>query len=245
MDINILPGEEKLNTLVEIYYPTITQCINNRRSAVQSALKGLFSEWAKDHGDTFIPLEAIVNCLKRDVKPDDEVWQFYWTKLLPHSAGLNYWDHNNYLHGTIIETKTNEKPDGPSNVTAASEGFVALLWDNCGEKWEKEFQFKKANPKVKIAQNDKRFVAKYSRSDTGQTRFGGWTEEGINRFKMYMDMAKAGRKKDGTLQLEKDTLKLLQEENKIEENNQAQSGKKRKRAAHQGPIVPFELDDEA
>jgi len=51
---------------------------------------------------------------------------------------------------------------------------------------------------------------KYTLSDNGQSKYGGWTEEGMLRYKELLGFAKAGRAKPTTTKvLEKETLKKV------------------------------------
>jgi hypothetical protein len=245
LDIVILIGERQMDGLATVYLPFVMSAVSDRRSACQSALKTVFFDWADEHEGKFLGLNDILKCLKRNVKPEEEIWHWYWTRLLPHSAGVKYWNETKHLYCTIVESKIKEAPDAPSSVTAASEGFVAVIWDNCVDKWTNEYNLKKVNPKARINLKLDEFKGKYTRNDTGQTKFGGWTSQGLFKYQEYVKLAKHGRAQPGTLELEKATLAILQKANNIDLSVKPSSGKKRRRSvADQAPAIEIDFDDE-
>lgn len=109
--------------------------------------------------------------------------------------------------------------------TISSEGFGLLIYDNCRDKWQNIFTLKDKNPGKfhKICQTSppnlwnlhvfsllictgaeiprkgdaaKPYLAKWTLTKEGQKKYGGWKEEGMERFGTLQDALEEIRKKD-------------------------------------------------
>ena len=98
--------------------------------------------------------------------------------------------------------------------------------------------------KIDVANNEE-FAAKYSRNDSGQAKYGGWTPEGIALLVQLMGINKNAPAKPETKSIEQECLDQLRLENGIvgndwEEHQATKKGKKR--AIEQVVEVPGVLD---
>jgi hypothetical protein len=64
--------------------------------------------------------------------------------------------------------------------------------------------------------SDPGFVGKYTKADAGQQKFGGWSIEGLKRFKELTKLNKEARARPGTKQLEMTVLAALRADQGIE-----------------------------
>ena len=145
------------------------------------------------------------------------------------------------------DSRNSEKPK--KLITASTEAFLVLLYENCHAKWKYIFEEQKKNPKFKYDRKNAKVKALYTEQDGGQKKHGGWKAEGLKRFnelkkaikeaqdKAYKDQAAVDEAHDDPnthpplvdyFQVETDCLAALRKANK-KECQDAESEKRRKR----------------
>ena len=97
-------------------------------------------------------------------------------------------------------------------------------------------------------QTDPDFVGVYTKSDAGQTKFGGWSSEGLQRYKELVQWNREARQFGQTPELEQEILDKLRAENGIEgdtwEDQHKKTMSKNKDAPVQGEVADlFDMDD--
>lgn len=123
-------------------------------------------------------------------------------------------------------------------VPISSEAFGILTIDNCHAKWVATGEWRKPNPKqalVKTGDNAQQFKAKYTDSNVGQVKFGGWHADAFTKFQEYIDAVQKGREVDegNDWRHQKYALELVRKERKVAEKEaeaSANPSKKKKKA---------------
>ena len=113
-------------------------------------------------------------------------------------SNSKFWNDKIKFFGHL---STHTPPEKPKEVyiTPSTEAWGLLLIENCRERWPKLMAqkaessaqivyVKSSKTKVKpgtVAINvsdDPNYVGKYTKNDSGQKKFGGWSNEGFKRF---------------------------------------------------------------
>jgi hypothetical protein len=177
----------------------INPLINNRRSTTQTALCKAFLKRTKEGKRIPTPATLLqiirrkgLNYIIEDgnegptagnklmVDTNRDIYDWYVYVLVGKVCGQNYWGSHKF-HGPLSTWAPPEDPSTPY-VSAGSEAFVQLMYENCEVKWSYQMRCIKSGKAI----NDKSIkMDTYLFSDrkSGQNCFGGWKEEGRARFK--------------------------------------------------------------
>ena len=228
----------------------VAQKFNELRSSVQNAMKEVGIQWMKDHNCNKLPSEAeIMRIINRDPTMNLDLFEWWWDKFIPKAAGdKSIWPPDNRYFGNISTHAPQSSPTTPY-VTASTEAWAALVLDNCHRRWPAIMELKEKNsakiiyvtgdetpePKEGIQyvnlEKDAKFAGKYTRIDSGQVAYGGWSTAGYRKFAQLKAANEAGRAKETTLALETEMLARLRTKYKIqgtsmEESRALNKGKK-------------------
>jgi hypothetical protein len=197
-------SEVEQNTLVRSYSLTygklkINPLINNRRSVTQTALSKAFMKRTKA-GMRIPTPKTLLQIIKRKglrytieegkteptpankamVLANREIFDWYAGTLVGKVCGQQYWGTQKF-HGHLSTWAPPENPTVPY-VSAGSEAFVQLMYENCEVKWSYQMRRIRGNKAI----NDKHVKMDtylYSDRKSGQNCYGGWKEAGRARFK--------------------------------------------------------------
>ena len=127
-------------------------------------------------------------------------------------------------------------------ITPSTEAWGMLFIMNCRERWpmlmaEKE----KSSARITYVKSDKGatksgtkyinlssnpgFLGKYTKTDSGQKQFGGWSQEGLLLYTKLVQENKKARAKPETVALEQAILDKLRVDNEISGANWAEHKK--------------------
>jgi hypothetical protein len=170
--------------------------------------------------------------LPRDEDCDEDLFAFYWTKIVGRAAGTaTIWNDECKFFG-LLSTAKPEEPGAKPYITASTEAFAVLAIENCAKRWPKLWAKKREIPDKKVmytkkgsapkdgytavnTTDDADWVGVYTTTDAGQRMCGGWTLAGLNKYKEYLAIATEGRAKDTTEELEQKILDKIRADNKI------------------------------
>ena len=142
-------------------------------------------------GDTMPNVEEIQKIVFRDDMDDEadkdqkdrlcELFIEHWRTLMPKVAGHWAWAPNKQEYH-LISFGTQDPEDLASDylVSPSDEAFLVVLWENCHKKWAHLDECRKN--KTQPDPEDTRLVTPYSSSKSGQKKFGGWREAGIQKY---------------------------------------------------------------
>lgn len=246
---------------VGTYNSDCREGINEQRSYVQSQMKKVFN---KAMSNEVVPpsVEDLYKVVTRDIPlPSDTdeaqqeeherlmaVFLWYWDDLLPKCAGNIYWRDSIRRHQCISIANH----EGKQCITSSTEAMCALMYDNCREKWEKMYARKKEDPTAKMPKKKDDpetddFAGKYSDAQSGQSKYGGWNPEGLEKFRQVVGQVKAARQTEKSAQLERFCLDMVRHRYKIKPEDPVVTGGKRGKKRKKAPVAAapvIEFDEE-
>jgi hypothetical protein len=179
------------------YGPGICDTINSKRSTTQSAICDVVLG-RKKTGKRIPSVANLLLIIRRkglaysikegESEPTDEnkklvdsnrdIFDWYVDKLVPKVVGFASWGPNQKHYGNL----STFAPGGETEpyVPANAEAFIQLLFENAETKWKylMRCQARKDKPNKRCVHMD----TKYSSARSGHNNFGGWNQEGRNRF---------------------------------------------------------------
>lgn len=206
----------------EYWMDMIHQIFNDKRSYVNTRIKDACYAYMAAGNGKLPTVEEIEGILKRDEKVvSEELFRWWWDKILPVSAGHGkHFQKNVRLYHVISDTE--------NGVTVYNEAFAACIIINQRNRWE--FVHKNKPLKVKWFQKRGNFVPqvdpgctvafwsehpdkvpKFTNLKGGNQKEGGWTDHGIRTYGKYRDMLKKARKTPESKAMEMKTLMALRE----------------------------------
>lgn len=228
-------------SLIKTYKTEIKKALFGQKNYVASELKKVVWKLLEE-GKTLPSTEEILKCAARKISTNDEVTLFmwYWDVLLPKMVGAKEWDTSVRYYTTISSAKD---PDEPKDrlITVSDEAMLVLMWDNSYDRWITEWTWE-TDPENKDNKNKKKpkWSGKYSFSNKGQCKWGGWKHEGYLAYNKYFEEARAARKDKNCKKVEENCLQMLRAKNNItQENHEMQEHMKRrqKRAEKKGETL--------
>ena len=178
-------------------------------------------------------LEKAENVVKK------ELFIWYFDRWLPVAAGKE-WYGDKVRYYQLASSKVKVGGKGRVIVTVTSEAFGLLMWENCCDKWVKIWKKKKEEGKDAEIPRSKddgalEYAGKWSDANSGQAKYGGWSDAAYERFEELKDLVKTYRDNDTTngSPIHKYALKLMREKKGItaEEYNSKKSAKRKKKQA--------------
>jgi hypothetical protein len=213
------PTKESKIAVADMYRDKIKRAIFCKRNYTTAESKKFYVKNWKNDKPT-LTVQDLKNCLTRDIKSEDDMLKFmmYWEEYLPKQVGAQEWDKNIRYYTTISDAKRKDcKSHELHLVTPEDEAFLVLSIENGLQRWKEEFDksllgkvtaaSEGATPETTEAGKD--YSGLFTSTTSGQNQYGGWSEQGLDLFKDYVDMNIAARQDPKTAQLEKDCLLKL------------------------------------
>ena len=225
--------QKERNTFIHDYADFIRDALLKIRNQDQQAARG----WALKKFDAPGGLpspEALVLVAKRqglqgngaNVEANKAIFDLYVDEILPKFAHSKRWGPSKRWWGNL-STHAPKDPKYPY-VTAADEAFALVTYEGCHEKWVYMATQKAANESVDRS-NDL-MDNKYVNRKSGQARFGGWTDQGLDRFKELRDAIERVRnKKKLCKEVEEACVKRLRLKHKVDEKIAAREADPKKK----------------
>ena len=183
-----------------------------------------------------------------DSTPDDErkqhekLFDNYWNILLPKCSGHLLWGPSK-RHYCLPSSGTADEfdPEASALVTPSDEAFMAILWENCCNKWWHKEECKRN--KVEPDSEHEAMKTPYADAKGGQKRFGGWNADGIKKYNQICAQIAQNRidQAEYIKAVEEEALKRIQKAEKVDLDKKK---KKKKRSAKSAGIDEDETDDE-
>ena len=207
-----LKSKASRKALATTYKVIMRRAIFQKRNYVAAEHKKVMMKQYEEKG-AMPTVDQLVKCLQRKIKTEDEkvIFQFYWEKLLPKQVGSLMWSKDVRNYNTICEATRRDVPKHPM-ITPEDEAFTVLVIENSYDRWEKEIEEKNAGGSSSNNNNKKKkpnYNGKYTTTDSGQNEWGGWTDEGLQVFKKYVDMNRLARVEKETMSVERECLHTL------------------------------------
>lgn len=209
--------------------------------------------FAKKKEAEFPNVEQMNNLVMRnkldDDTPEEErklyetLFDNYWNVLLPKCAGHSYWGPTK-RHYCLPSSGTLDAsdPNASGLISASDEAFMAILWENCYNKWwyKEQCKRKKVEPKDDHADMQTPFTD----AKGGQKKFGGWSAEGIKKYTQLCKAIEKNREDEEEYikVVEGTALERIQKAEKVDPEDAKKKNKKRK--SKSAGIDEDEEDDE-
>ena len=166
--------------------------------------------------------------------------KFHWTKLLPKVAGIKHWSKT-----IMYTTHISDPGQGGKGFTIhpSDEAFVCVCFDNNEKTWPYKFDCAAKNSPPdpqQIKLGAKPHGPKYSDGNSGQSAFGGWTDEGKMAFDKCKKAIAEARDTPENKKWEAHILALIREDEDIEGKEAKRRNKRRK--VVDNSEQPYEID---
>jgi len=235
--IKMFRRDEELTqkTFTYKYVESVLSSFTQIRSYQMAQMEKSYQSYREKPKPTLDEMEL---CLWREINIKDErqknVFLWYLDCYLPKATGSSQlFGPNHRRYATISKVVTAE--DKKLQVmTPKHEAFAVLTFENNLSRWQYydklcpkhgHLQFllmKKKHPsdvdktveecvkgKASLRIYSDKCKGKYTLLDNGQSKYGGWTAEGMNRYKVLLTAAKLGRANVTCEPLEKEALKEI------------------------------------
>ena len=193
-----------------------------------------------------------------------QVFNWYMDKLLPLNTGTGTMFGESVRHYQTISMASPPGDALASSITIETEAYAVLNYENNLTKWEyydtvlddnySDHKYKPCNrtkedeQKVDyevVKEGEKSILriykkecrGKYTKADCGQSRYGGWTRAGLERYKALCTLAEQGRKSPNCEKLEEASLKQVRiNHGKSAKTYEEEQNNKRKKPESSGPV---------
>ena len=203
---------------------------------------------------TIITWEECLKVVSRDAKfLGTERGKFvadWWVNCaLRKLAGRTHWADSK-IFSTPISQATLPKNDFSDEdfpaVASNLEAAGILFMENAAAKWPEFAAKKHKDPDWQYNAGAEYMNCPYSTSTDGSRIWGAFTVVGLERYKVLMGIAKAGRNKKNCVDMEKAILKRLRVKHGYEDaqGNSLKGGSKKKKAKVQDPVEKVDLGDD-
>jgi hypothetical protein len=201
-------------SMIKTYKCQIKKALYAQKNYVSSEFKKVVWAMFRD-GKTIPTIDQIKKCISRDIQSENdmELMQWYWEVLLPKMIGAREWDVSVRYYTTI--SKARDAEDSKERlITVSDEAMCLLIWENCYDRWMTEWnweQHQKTCTEEPTEKKEKKpkWAGKFTNSDLGQCRWGGWKAEGYQAFNEYHNLVRDARKDKKCMQVEKKCLQEL------------------------------------
>lgn len=241
--------------------------LNGHRNYVQSNLKGAARKYWVDNGETLPPVAKILACARRTIDLDDpedvRIFTWYWDSLLPQVTGNNRDWQPGIRHYATISTAAPKDAPSKLYMTPSHEAFAATHYNSYRNSWIEQWNIKKQwpgfgiihaknrgpgvtnNVEYVIDEHEKKircfaakFKSKWTNSDSGAGRIGGWKQEGKKEYQDLLKQVKAARKIPENLEMEQQFLDLLRADHGLTANShEEERRKKRRKTNNDSPVA--------
>lgn len=232
----------RLNTFELKFGDKILQEVNNLRSYVLGQLRDVATHYMDQNGGRLPQIADLEKVVFRDPTMDMDLMEWWWDEVLPKATGYaDCWKESKRWFGTITRLAP---PDDIKKkyITAETEAFALLNFENSAGKWEKHREisqlaafrnknitilYKKTpaeNPAPKTPRQAYAHIqtypglkTKWTQPNAGQAKFGGWSKEGMTRYSAILKACKEGRANQPQCdEIEQKALASLREKHGIE-----------------------------
>ena len=182
-----------------------------------------FKEGRGNDYPTVKEMEHLVLREMMDDKTEDAIVQHYESRfekywnLLAKVANHSSWNpFKRYFFLISFDGWIDEPGPNDTYVTASDEAFLLTIWKNCYEKWK--YKGTQMANNEEVDEDHPAMVTPFTDAKSGQKKFGGWKQAGINYYDKWHKAIMANRKKhkDYIKEVEQDALERIRVQNGLE-----------------------------
>jgi hypothetical protein len=193
----------------------IKKTINSARNYLTQELKKIAMKLFLEKDLPLPTTDVLLGCAMRQVHDDNKPkFKLYWTKFLRTLVEAKVWAKDIFYCTTPLRARMD--PSDPKSLklfTVSHEAMICVVWENNWQKWQDQCAHVKAN-----GGKQPNLPGKWTRSDAGQSEWGGWSEEGLRSCNDYKKRIRDGRRgrKDEIIAFEDSILAEMRKEVGIE-----------------------------
>ena len=184
-------GNAGVKAFSETYGPSVTTTINNARTSSMSLMRKAHIDFCKEGNKqpTVDQLRTVIlrrgmdfqgkfednHLVPEDIAHLRKLFQWYWEELLAKVTGKGRWGQGIRCHGTISEHTC---PDGTRGkyISSSDEAMVLLCLENGEQRFRCCLECETGEKKTKVDAYHPRYQTRWSSSNSGQNKYGGWSE---------------------------------------------------------------------
>lgn len=176
----------------------IKKALNSQRNYLTQELKKVAFKVFLEKGLELPKADVFLACAMRQV-PDVNKAKFklYWTQILRTLVDAKIWSKDVFYYTTPLAARMDPNDKTSKKLfTVSHEAMLCVVWENNWKKWQDQYAFtQQLENKGKQQPN---LPGKWTRSDTGQAEWGGWSKDGLLAFNAYKKSIREGR--DGRME---------------------------------------------
>lgn len=242
----------------------VATVINQHRNYVQSNLKGAAEKYWAQNNESLPTVDEIVACANRSIdlkiEANLKIFAWYWDKLLPQVAGNNQdWTPGIRHYGIISEAAPQDRKK-KLYMTPSHEAFAVAHFKSYRDAWTNMWALKKVYPDKQIihAKNRQkgveeeeefstdennlylyapRFKPKWTSSDTGADRSGGWNQTGKTWYATMLNQVKEARRVPDNIEKERTVLEYIRQSHGLTAQSHDEERRKKRRKQNNDSLV--------
>ena len=178
--------------------------------------------------------DCLKRTLDSTKEEDLQLFNWYMDKYLPYTTGLAVTFGKNVRHYNTISEALDPNDPNEKAITIETEAFAVLIYENNLAKWtyydetlddtyaknykylpcnrkptdnqQVDFEADETNGEAILRIYSEKARGKYTQSDCGQARYGGWSRAGMVRYNALCELAVQGRQNANCAVLERASL---------------------------------------
>lgn len=241
-----------------LYGQKCLQALNGARNYRIHQIKDVVWNWMANNNHQDPPkLAFILACAKRRVTDANNptlVW--YLGRLLTAAAGVGDWgDSQKYF--TTVSNSTFPNAPNKHHVPASTEAFCITCYSGYRDMWVNQYHHRHKHGKktpfpntrrqkgaTPLTAEEKKWTCLYTDPDSGSTQYGGWSQEGLNKYVIWRKEIKLARADPDSNDVEARGMQLLRLDDEVQYDTEEawQASKTNKRKAPSAVVVE-EVED--
>ncbi len=146
--------DDYLDKYVDRYMAAVCEALNEKKSYCQSEMKKVIFEYYDQKQKTIPTIEDIMKCSLRQIDSDHlkKLFCFYTDKLMPTVVGSEAWGKNIRHYTLLSEATIDDDGESKQLITASTEAFLVVLYENCHNKWIKWLEKLEKKPNTSLTE---------------------------------------------------------------------------------------------
>jgi hypothetical protein len=175
------------------YAQIVKKALNSQRNYLTQELKKIAFKVFLDKGMELPMPNVFLSCAMRQVpEVNKPKFKLHWTQVLRALVDAKIWSKDVFYYTTPLAARMDPNDAKSKKLfTVSHEAMLCVVWDNNWKKWQDQCAFAQ-NPDNK-GKSQPNLPGKWTRSDTGQAEWGGWSKDGLLAFNNYKKIIREGR----------------------------------------------------
>jgi hypothetical protein len=203
-----------------VYESVFNDSLNAKRSTCETAGRMIVVDKTiptfKEQGKELFTIEELCKLRRAETEREKEAFFWFFGEFLACVVGKRQWSaHKQYqLISQATMTGSSDKL-----VTISDEAFALLMYENYFDKWTTQAN---AQEGQSVQRERKVIRGKYTLQNSGTSKYGGWSHDGMKRFNYLYNLVEEDRKSPQAPAMEKEFLDYC-----VRESNNTKAGGRR------------------